>query len=414
MKWYLSALRNYANVNGRAGRAEYWWFRLVDALISAALLGLAIVVSRLAHDGAPAIGVALTAVFFLYALVMVLPNWAASVRRLHDTDRSGATLLFGLIPLVGGIVLLVLLSSSGTRGPNRYGPDSTMPPDAYQPGSATLPPGAVPAAATFGSGPPGPAHPAQPYPYPQAQPFIQSKPKFLARLILVPVLLLAACMFGGPAVIDLARGPSDDGQPTTSGNASTPRVEASAVARDGAAKVHGVATAGSRRSAYPVRQIADLTRVCDGWYYPKAPRYTGLAPHPIVTASRNRLLNDAWEVSENFEAPDVAWPPAKDAWRPSDPTKVRVVACADRVATRSKVRTCHVDSKPPADVTMKQAVFRVTLYEVATRNKLMQTRMTGDNEDCGPIFILVDQHDQTYTSISDRQMWETLRRYVEH
>ncbi|BFU43908.1 DUF805 domain-containing protein [Krasilnikovia sp. MM14-A1004] len=410
MKYYLSTIRNYANFDGRAGRAEYWWFRLVDALIHAALLALAIVASQLSHDRAPAIGITLTGLFFLYALAMVLPNWAASARRLHDTDRSGANLLFALIPLFGGIVLLVLLSLSGTRGPNRYGWDPTMPPDGYQPGSAALPPGAVPAAATFG---PNLPDPAQRYMHAPAQPFIQSKPKFLVRLILAPVLLLAACMLGGPALIDLARSHSDDGQSTTSGNASSPRSDDSAVARDGAAKVRGVATPGSRRSTYPVRQISDLTRVCDGWYYPQAPRYTGLAPHPIITASRNRLLNDTWMASENFQTPEAAWPPAKKAWQPSDPTKVGVVACADRIATRSTVRTCHVDSKPPADVTMKQAVFRVTLYEVATRNKLMQTQVTGDDEDCGPILILVDQHDQTYTSVSDRQMWETLKRYVE-
>ena len=45
------------------------------------------------------------------------------VRRLHDTDRSGWWLLLGLLPLLGGLVLLIFFIIGGTRGPNRFGPD---------------------------------------------------------------------------------------------------------------------------------------------------------------------------------------------------------------------------------------------------------------------------------------------------
>ena len=43
------------------------------------------------------------------------------VRRLHDTDRSGWWVLIGLIPFVGGIVLLVFACLPGTPAPNRFG-----------------------------------------------------------------------------------------------------------------------------------------------------------------------------------------------------------------------------------------------------------------------------------------------------
>jgi uncharacterized membrane protein YhaH (DUF805 family) len=44
------------------------------------------------------------------------------IRRLHDTNRSGWWLLISLIPIVGGIVLIVFLATAGTRGANRFGP----------------------------------------------------------------------------------------------------------------------------------------------------------------------------------------------------------------------------------------------------------------------------------------------------
>ena len=59
----------------------------------------------------------------IFSLAMIIPGLAVGVRRLHDTDRSGWWLLIGFVPLVGGIVLLVFMIMSGTRGPNRFGAD---------------------------------------------------------------------------------------------------------------------------------------------------------------------------------------------------------------------------------------------------------------------------------------------------
>ncbi|MDT7577550.1 MAG: hypothetical protein QOH17_3883, partial [Pseudonocardiales bacterium] len=62
----------------------------------------------------------------LYSLAVLLPSLAVGVRRLHDTDRSGWWLLIGLIPIIGGIVLLVFFVLEGTRGPNRFGADPKL------------------------------------------------------------------------------------------------------------------------------------------------------------------------------------------------------------------------------------------------------------------------------------------------
>jgi uncharacterized membrane protein YhaH (DUF805 family) len=57
----------------------------------------------------------------IYSLVVIVPSIAVSVRRLHDTDRSGWWLLIALIPLIGAIILIIYYVQEGTPGENEYG-----------------------------------------------------------------------------------------------------------------------------------------------------------------------------------------------------------------------------------------------------------------------------------------------------
>ena len=59
----------------------------------------------------------------LYIFLMLLPLIALSIRRLHDTDRSGWWFLINFVPLIGGLVFFVFTLLEGTRGDNRFGPD---------------------------------------------------------------------------------------------------------------------------------------------------------------------------------------------------------------------------------------------------------------------------------------------------
>jgi uncharacterized membrane protein YhaH (DUF805 family) len=59
----------------------------------------------------------------IYGLAILIPSLAVSVRRLHDIDRSGWWILIALVPLIGGIVLVVFALLEGTAGDNRYGPN---------------------------------------------------------------------------------------------------------------------------------------------------------------------------------------------------------------------------------------------------------------------------------------------------
>ena len=124
MQWYLKALKQYADFGGRARRTEFWMFVLVNVVIS---IVLGIVDTATGTANAYAVGGMASyspgILGGLYALAVLIPSIAVTVRRLHDTDRSGWWFLIQLIPIVGGIVLLVFACLEGTRGPNRFGAD---------------------------------------------------------------------------------------------------------------------------------------------------------------------------------------------------------------------------------------------------------------------------------------------------
>jgi uncharacterized membrane protein YhaH (DUF805 family) len=116
MQWYLKVLRQYADFTGRARRTEYWMFVLFTAIIQ---IVLAVLDSLLGLAFMPGTGV----LTMLYLLAVLLPSLGVSVRRLHDTGRSGWWVLIGLVPFLGAIVLIVFAALEGDRGPNAFGSD---------------------------------------------------------------------------------------------------------------------------------------------------------------------------------------------------------------------------------------------------------------------------------------------------
>lgn len=104
-----SVFSRYATFTGRARRSEFWWFALFNFLVS-------IVVGVIdAVIGSPVLG-------YIVALALLVPSLAVTVRRLHDTGRSGWWILIGLIPFIGAIVLLVFECVDSQPGSNSHGP----------------------------------------------------------------------------------------------------------------------------------------------------------------------------------------------------------------------------------------------------------------------------------------------------
>lgn len=115
MNWYLHVLKNYATFSGRARRKEYWMFFLFNVLISLGLGVLDVVAGTYSVEYETG--------FFsaLYSLLVLIPSIAVSVRRLHDTNRSGWWIVISLIPIIGVLVLFVFTCLDSQPGTNRFG-----------------------------------------------------------------------------------------------------------------------------------------------------------------------------------------------------------------------------------------------------------------------------------------------------
>jgi len=116
MNWYITVLQKYAVFDGRARRAEFWYFALINFIVS---LVLSVIDSAVIGPVAGGLGI----IGLIYSLAVLLPGIGVGIRRLHDTGRSGWWLLIALIPLVGTIILIVFFATAGQRGPNNYGND---------------------------------------------------------------------------------------------------------------------------------------------------------------------------------------------------------------------------------------------------------------------------------------------------
>ncbi len=116
MDWYIQAWKQFGDFSGRSQRSAYWYFLLFNMVIAFALsfldgfLGLA---------GDLGIG----PLYGLYFLAVLIPGLAVSIRRLHDTGRTGWWYLMIFVPFFGAIVLLVFFCQDSQPGDNQYGPN---------------------------------------------------------------------------------------------------------------------------------------------------------------------------------------------------------------------------------------------------------------------------------------------------
>jgi uncharacterized membrane protein YhaH (DUF805 family) len=104
---------------GRASRSAYWWWVLFETLAIIVLELLIVIPAALNSNAVLAL---FLVVIGIAAIYLSLVGLALTIRRLHDIDRSGWWVLIGLVPFVGGIVLLVFSLLEGTPGPNRFQP----------------------------------------------------------------------------------------------------------------------------------------------------------------------------------------------------------------------------------------------------------------------------------------------------
>lgn len=116
MQYFFKVLQNYANFEGRARRAEYWYFVLFSFIISVVLNLIDLGLGLTFGDPLNPNGVLSS----IYSLAIFLPSIAVGVRRMHDVGKSGWYLL---IPIYN----LILAVTEGDAHANEYGPDPKNP-----------------------------------------------------------------------------------------------------------------------------------------------------------------------------------------------------------------------------------------------------------------------------------------------
>jgi len=112
-------MKQYVDFSGRARRKEFWMFVLFNMIF----VVVAMILDNLLGTTFELLGQSLGYGWFylIYCLAIFLPGFAVGVRRLHDIGKSGWNYLLGLIPIVGGIILLVWLCKDSQMGVNKWG-----------------------------------------------------------------------------------------------------------------------------------------------------------------------------------------------------------------------------------------------------------------------------------------------------
>lgn len=122
--WYKRALiENYGNFSGRARRSEYWYFTLCNIIIVFILMipmVAGVFVAEIMGVN-PGIFVFISVgLVILYYIATLIPTLAVTVRRLHDTGKSGWMYLLSLVPF-GSLVLLFFCCEDSQSGSNKWG-----------------------------------------------------------------------------------------------------------------------------------------------------------------------------------------------------------------------------------------------------------------------------------------------------
>lgn len=126
---FVSCLKRYACFSGRASRSEFWFFSLSQFLIYIILAVFTFFVATVSlfqsvsghSSGAIGISIFLTLLNWCVTLGLLVPSLAVTARRLHDMGMSAWAILFGLIPIAGPIILIVLCCMESEKGRNDYG-----------------------------------------------------------------------------------------------------------------------------------------------------------------------------------------------------------------------------------------------------------------------------------------------------
>ena len=137
MMAFQTCFKKYAVFRGRANKAEFWYFALFYGLLMLTPVVLSVIgwigdacgwsasydYRGIRHydDSFFLLGSICTLISIVFNVAVFLPLLSVTIRRLHDTGRSGKYCCLLFIPIVGMILMLVCLCEGTDLNDNEYG-----------------------------------------------------------------------------------------------------------------------------------------------------------------------------------------------------------------------------------------------------------------------------------------------------
>lgn len=128
-KWFIYAIHNIFNYQGRARRAEFFGFQFINYLsqmaiiVGLALLGLGLAYNKTDSTGDTAIMLMVVCggLLFIYQVWMFLVSLSITARRLHDLGWSGWWQLVIILPTIGiSLFMMMTQMEIGRKGEPIY------------------------------------------------------------------------------------------------------------------------------------------------------------------------------------------------------------------------------------------------------------------------------------------------------
>ena len=115
-----TCFKKYITIKGRAPRSEYWWFQ---AMFVPFFLFVVIMSEAENLESSSELIIWFYLLCFVIVIISLIPVITVTIRRFHDTNKSGWYFLLGFIPLVGSLIVTVMMIPEGNKGKNKYGPN---------------------------------------------------------------------------------------------------------------------------------------------------------------------------------------------------------------------------------------------------------------------------------------------------
>lgn len=111
-KYITTCLGMSADFSGRASRAEFWWWQLFAIVIIAIVCVAAMFVNSLLTTNSSLTEDLYSAIIPVSVTMLILApiSLSVAIRRLHDVGRDVPSLLLLIIPIIGWIILLIILT----------------------------------------------------------------------------------------------------------------------------------------------------------------------------------------------------------------------------------------------------------------------------------------------------------------